>query len=314
MSFHSLMQQRTGFGFGGAQPLMVYKPLENVWQARSQFFGIFSDPNDLAQFLATCIPLVFAIPLRLNPLNRIVGCGVTWFLITALLATHSRGGMVALAAAIGAMLFLMLPPRWMPFAAALALVAGLALCATAGRTMLDESAAERVEFWGYANRAFKNNPLFGVGYGMFTEVTDRSRAAHNAFVLCYTELGLCGYWFWFTTLQLGIIGCWRTRMALRRPKTLAQDYMRRVSGLAIAAMAGFCGGAYFLSRAYVFPLFFLFGLLCAIPVIAQRLLPEDHPPLLDVKKDVLVAGTIGTGASVLYIYASILILNTVIHG
>lgn len=314
MAIHCHMQQRTGAGFGGAPPLMVYKAVENVWQPRSQFFGIFSDPNDTAQFLATCIPLVFAIPFRLNPLNRILGCLVIWLMVTALLGTHSRGGMVALIVVGMTMLFLQLPVRWMPYVGGVALLGGLVMCAVKGGSMLDESARERVVFWGQANREFKHNPIFGLGYGMFWQVTEEARAAHNAFVLCYTELGLFGYWFWFTTLQLGVIGCWRTRMAFRRPRTVAQAYLRRVSGLAVAAIAGFAAGAYFLSRAYVFPLFFLFGLLCAIPVIAQRLLPEDAPPIIDTRRDVLVAGTIGTLVSVAYIYVSILILNKTVYG
>ena len=144
---------------------------------------------------------------------------------------------------------------------------------------------------------------------MFGEITDKARASHNAYVSCYTELGLFGYWFWFNLLTLGVIGCYRTRVAFRRPRNGAQIYLKRLAGLSIASLAGFAASAYFLSRAYVFPFFFLFGLLNSIPMIAQKYLPEDHPPLVDFRKDVLVTGTIATVLSVLYIYASILILN-----
>jgi O-antigen ligase len=225
-----------------------------------------------------------------------------------LLTTHSRGGTVALIAVGGLLVFLRLPIRWMPWLAALGLLGFLVACSRGGAGMLDASARERVVFWGYANWAFKQNPIFGIGYGMFWQISE-DRAAHNAFVHCYTEMGLVGYWFWFNLLLLGVIGCWRTRMAVRKPRTPEQRHLRRLAGMGLASMAGFSAGAYFLSRTFVFPFFFLFALLNAVPLIARNLLPSDHPPLIDTRRDVLVYGTIATLASVVYIYVSILLLN-----
>jgi hypothetical protein len=122
-------------------------------------------------------------------------------------------------------------------------------------------------------------------------------------------MGLFGYWFWFNMIVLGVIGCWRTRVAFKRPRSQEQAYLKRVAGLAIVSIVGFAASAYFLSRAYVFPLFFLFALLASIPVIAQRYLPEDHPPLVDLRKDVYFTGTLASLLSVAYIYVTILLLN-----
>lgn len=314
ITIHCLMQERIGHGFGGGLPLHVFKEKTGQWQTRTQFFGIFSDPNDTAQFLSATIPLVFAIPKRFNPISLMTTVAIAGLLLMGVLSTHSRGGMVALAASLGALVFLILPARWLPYAGVLGLIMGLVLCGLRGGGMLDMSAQERVVFWGMANRAFKSNPIFGLGYGMFWQVTTQGRAAHNAFVSCYTELGLVGYWCWFGLLQLGVLGCWRTRMALARPRTMAQAYLRRVAGLSIASLVGFAAGGYFLSRAFIFPFFFLFGLLNAIPVIAQRMLPEDHPPLIDTRRDVMISGTLATLLSVAYVYVTILILNKVFYG
>jgi hypothetical protein len=57
----------------------------------------------------------------------------------------------------------------------------------------------------------------------------------------------------------------------------------------------------------------MFGLLNAIPVIAQRYLPDDYPPLINLRKDVLLTGTIAVGASIIYVYLTVLILNRA-HG
>jgi len=203
--------------------------------------------------------------------------------------------------------------RWLPYLAVIGLLAGLVACKFFGNVFFDMSARERIVFWGLANRAFKSSPIFGLGYGMFWMVAG-DRAAHNAFVTCYTEVGLFGYWFWFSLMQLGVIGCWRTMRAFIRTRNAEQAYLKRAAGLSIAAMVGFAAGGYFLSRAFVFPIFFLFGILNAIPLIARRYMPEESPPLQDAARDVFGMGTLTTLFSVVYIYVTILILNKGFYG
>lgn len=307
IAIHVVLQIKTGYGFAGAEPMWDYTEKKG-WFTRGLFFGIFSDPNDTAQILATAIPFVFAYPKRLSTVPFMVCCGVTYLFLNAIDGTYSRGGLIALCSVILCVLFMKLPPKWLPYAGILALAGGLVLCLTEGAALMDLSARERVVFWGYANAAFKQNPLFGIGYGMFPEISG-DRAAHNAFVSCYTELGLLGYWFWFSLIMLGIIGCWRVRVVFKRPSNGAQAYLKRLAGMSIAGMVGFLAAGYFLSRAFVFPLFFLMGLLNVIPLIAQRYLPEDAPPLINYQKDVLGTGTLVTLFSVVYVYLSILALN-----
>ena len=311
MAIHAIMQESTGVGFAGAPPLLLYDNLKDRWFRQSLFFGIFSDPNDLGQFLATCIPLVFALPKRIRFMVVVLSVAFVWLLAEGIIATRSRGTLVGVLATVTCMIFLWLPVKWMPYVGGLALIGGLVGCRLFGGLFLDESSRDRVVFWGYANEYFKSHPLFGGGFGMFGEITGTERAAHNAYVCCYTELGLFGYWFWFNMLTLGLIGCWRTRMAFNKPKNETQDYLKRVAGLAISSMMGFAASAYFLSRAYVFPLFFMFAILASIPMIAAKYLPEEHPPLLNFRKDVLFTGTLASLFSVLYIYVTILLLNRV---
>jgi hypothetical protein len=149
---------------------------------------------------------------------------------------------------------------------------------------------------------------------MFWQVTATSRAAHNAFVMCYTEVGVFGYWFWFSIFQLGVIGAWQTRLVFGRPRKEAQAYLKRAAGLSLAALVGFAAGGYFLSRAFVFPFFFLFGLLNVLPIISGKYLPEDHPPLIETGKHVFGMGTLSTLFSIVYVYWTILILNKAFYG
>jgi hypothetical protein len=87
-----------------------------------------------------------------------------------------------------------------------------------------------------------------------------------------------------------------------------------VAGLSLAALVGFAAGGYFLSRAFVFPFFFLFALLNVIPIIATNYLPENHPPLIDTGKHVFGMGTVTTLFSIVYVYWTILILNKAFYG
>ncbi|MGQ9662791.1 MAG: O-antigen ligase family protein [Kiritimatiellia bacterium] len=306
MAIHALMQERLGYGFAGHRPIHLWGP-QGLY-TRSWFFGIFEDPNDLAQMLATAIPLAFTLFKRRASWNFVLGSAVSVLLVMAILATRSRGGIVALVAVTAVMTALVLPARWLPVLMVAMLVGALVMCPLS-TAFLEESAHDRVVFWGTANWVFKTTPLFGVGFGMFNEYIPGDRAAHNAFVLCYTELGVFGYWFWFGMIQLGILGAWRTRVALRRVEGEDERWLYHFSGLAIAAMVGFCASAYFLTRAYVYPMFFLMVLLGAIPRVAQQYLPPEHPLLISVRRDVFLYCTVGALGSIAYIYFSIVLLN-----
>jgi len=308
MSIHALMQQKYGYGFTYQPVLVSGRPGLDEPVSRSTFFGIFEDPNDLAQILGTAIPFAFALTRRGGLFSIVSGIGFSAYIVQAIAATHSRGGQIAMVGVVAVMVMLLLPSRWLMVMLFIGAMGGLVLCPFAGGS-LDESARERVAFWGDANWAFKNNVLFGVGFKMIGDYITGGRAAHNSFVLCYTELGLFGYWFWITTIVTGIVGAWRSRMALERSGSVDGRYVARFAGLAIAAMVGFLASAYFLSRAYVYPLFFLMVTLGAVPVIARRYLPDDHKPLVCSWRETFVYGTSTTLISIVYVYISIILIN-----
>lgn len=317
MSIHAIMQFKTGEGFAGSGPIIWWNVEKNKLMTQTQFFGIFGDPNDLGQFLGLAIPFVFAFPRKMTVVALLAAGAVIVYVGEALLTTQSRGTLVGVIAMVACLIFMRLPAKWLPYLVVCGLLGGLGACAFFGNQLLDASAHDRVVFWGIANRYFKSSPinmLFGGGYGMFPEIIGTDNAAHNAFVCCYSELGLLGYWFWFNLLSLGVIGCWRTRVAFRNPRNGMQAFLKRFSGIGIAAIVGFSASSYFLSRAYVYPYFLLFGMLNAVPVIAQRYLPEDHPPLLDFRRDVVINGTIAMLCSIIYIYISVIILNKAYSG
>ena len=308
MAVHALMQQKLGYGFGGLQPIRGSNYL-GVVNFRSVFYGIFEDPNDLSHILATCLPFAFIITKKKSVFSLLLGVAISYLLVLGILATHSRGGFVGIVAALGVMTVMALPDKWTPKVIGIAIIGALVLCTMAG-SFLDDSAHDRVAFWGEANWAFKTKPLFGVGYHMLIEYISEDRSVHNAFVLCYAENGFFGYWFWFGLMLLGVMGAWRARMALTNVRNVNAQWVRRFAGMAIASMAGYAAAGYFLQRAYVYPIFFLFAILGAIPIVAYRYLPDDHPPFFNLRHDFML-NTMASAGSIFYIYISILILNKI---
>jgi putative inorganic carbon (hco3(-)) transporter len=310
MAWNSLLQDRRGYGFAYVEPYYVYPEGGGAPYARTGFFGIFADANDLAQLLIAAIPLSFAVRRKRGFFGFLLGCAITWLLVEAFITTHSRGGLVALVTAGGVMVCLLLPVRWFPTLMTFLLIGALIMCpAAAGLLHMDESAHDRVIFWGYANRAFKQHPLFGIGTNMFAELTNESRAAHNSYVLCYTELGFFGYWFWFGLILLAFLGAWRVKRALARSIGEEEAWLRRAAGLSIASLAGYCASAYFLSRSFLYPTYIMLAMVGALPVAASRFLPEEHPPLIRPGKDLGVTNTIAAAVSIAYIYVSVIMLN-----
>jgi len=161
--------------------------------------GFLSDPNDLAQILLIALPLVFIAWRR----GRVVANFLVVLLPAALLLwttylTHSRGGLIALAAvALMAARKKLGTPASMALAGVLVL-GMLALDFTGGRGISAADGADRLEAWANGLEMFKSAPLFGIGFNGFTDLYEIT--AHNSFVLCLAELGILGTTLWMALL------------------------------------------------------------------------------------------------------------------
>jgi hypothetical protein len=264
----------------------------------------------LAQILVSTIPFAFLFFRRLSWIQLLLAAGVVWFLWQANLTTASRGGELALVGVCACGLLLFVPGRWVPFVGVVLAVLVLAACPFALRIPGFATAiSDRVILWGDANAAFKQYPLFGVGFGRIVEFTFNSHGAHNSFAECYAELGLFGYWFWFLLIQLGVSGTARVRDALRGTEDPEAKWLRRFTGIGLAGLVGYVVSSFFLSRAYVYPTVFLMAMFGSVVRIAKPWLREDQPPLLNMHRDVLLRGTLGTIGSIAFVYLSIRLIG-----
>ncbi|MFB3882493.1 MAG: O-antigen ligase family protein [Armatimonadota bacterium] len=198
---------------GLREKLAVFRELRNeTWAIFSTFFN----PNSLAGFLAMACPLAISAAIADRTLWRRllwVFCAVV--LVAAVLPTKSKGGMVALTAAL--LLYLILLARGRPRLrrpAGMVVVAGaIALLVIAivswqlpsarawfvDTLRLDSpSNMFRVLTWQGTVRLFEAYPWLGAGPGVFKYVYPKyaiagyTEAAHQNYLQMFAELGVAG--------------------------------------------------------------------------------------------------------------------------
>jgi len=167
--------------------------------------GFLSDPNDLAQILLIALPLAFIAWRRGREVaNFFVVLVPAALLLWTTYLTHSRGGLIALAAVA-----LMAARKKLGTSASTALAAVfifgmVALDFTGGRGISAADGSDRLEAWANGLEMFKSAPLFGIGFNGFTDLYEIT--AHNSFVLCLAELGLLGSTLWMALLVTTTMG------------------------------------------------------------------------------------------------------------
>ena len=177
---------------GGTFVLKMMLGAENQQQLlRLRAVGFLNDPNDFSQMLIIIIALLF-IAWRQGRIlsNTAFVLAPAAVLLWAIYLTHSRGALLGLA-----VLGLMAGYKRLGKVPALVLsgTLGLGLMAldfTGGRAIDPSAGADRLELWAEGLEMFKHSPIFGVGFGNFTDLAPNT--AHNSFILPLAELGIIG--------------------------------------------------------------------------------------------------------------------------
>lgn len=183
---------------GNDASLYVMTMKNNAGESFYRIRGVdfLSDPNDLAQFILMLMPCLFFfwgkgktvrnVLLVLLPIS---------FLLVGMFFTHSRGAMIAL------MVVAMVAGR-RKFGVKRSIVAGVILYIamsaagfSGGRSSSLEDGEDRMDSWAAGLTMIRMHPLFGVGFGRFTDEY-HDLPAHNSVVLCAAETGLIGLFFW----------------------------------------------------------------------------------------------------------------------
>jgi len=260
------LQQRVA----GSNELIVaeYNRLRSV--------GFLEDPNAFAQYLLVAASLLgLAWTAGRWRRNLIVVMLPVAYLLYGIYATHSRGALVRVAIVVFMALQIRMS-RKTSVALVLALLAVFALTGAAGprpTTWNEADVVGRIQAWEAGLTMFRSAPLFGVGFREF-EQYNNNFTAHNSFVLCLAELGLCGYLFWLGLIVFSLVdlnGMVRSAAARQgAPELVGSAIVVRT------ALMAFLATAWFLSRTYVVTLYLLLGMAVVIrQLLAQQ--PDVQP-------------------------------------
>lgn len=248
-----------------------------IWRLRS--VGFLNDPNDFAQTIIVVAPWVFMrFSVDAGLFTRLLVAGPWLGMLAYVLSlTHSRGGMLGVAAAVAFFLkdkvgktMRLLLAGGLVAAFMLGLIGGGDGRGLSGK---ERSASERIDAWNDGITMLKEHPLLGVGYGNFTE--HHIRTAHNSFVLCFAELGVVGYFLWMSLIVLSFQALNRIIQCV----SPADDHARYAVLLRIS-FVGFMVCAWFLSRTFVPTLFILMGMTAGLLHATRQAHPATGNPVL----------------------------------
>jgi O-antigen ligase len=240
LAVSGIIQYHTGAGLGGVEAITD--------EHRIRGTGIFNDPNDLGMTLVMAV--AFVLVDVCNPgatiRRRLTSLLVLIPLLVAIYYANSRGTVAGLGIVFVAFSYRRFRRISGPLIAATALlmISLFGPSRTSAMDVSESSAQSRIEAWGQGLRMLKAEPIFGVGYGRFTEF--HHKVAHNSFVHASAELGLFGACF--------LVGCFyaffRGIGKLTRADSSVSDEPQCAEALGLSAL-GAITCSLFLSRQYV---------------------------------------------------------------
>lgn len=222
LALHSVQQAEHGVGWTG---------MTLGEDGRIRYVGIFNDPNDLGLLFVMALPMLFCLAARADFLGRWFWRAGIVLLLAGVYLTKSRGTQLAV---------LVMGAVWLWQKRGLLTAGSLGFAGLVGLMLLpstrmndldpdEESAFGRVDAWYEGFDMFRTHPLFGVGFGNFTDYN--ALTAHNSFVLVLAETGFLGFVTWLAFVGYGFWMMWRL---LRLQSALAQAAQVAVRAVAAA--------------------------------------------------------------------------------
>jgi O-antigen ligase len=245
---------------------------------RLQSTGVYNDPNDFSLILV--VGMAISLYGLRDPRMRVLA--PLWLAALlmfgyALYLTKSRGGLLALMAAM-VVLFQTRFGGWKTLLLSALGLTGLLVLFSGRATNISTGSAtaqSRLQLWSEALLNFKASPLFGIGDGVFVEISDGHLVAHNSFVQCFAELGFFG-----GTIFAGMfyLAGWNLYRLGKRGVRLLNPDLAWMRPFITTVVGGYTMGLMSLSRSTVVPTFMIIGL--ATAYLSQAV---SVPPLTNTR-------------------------------
>jgi O-antigen ligase len=266
--------------------------------------GVF-DPNELAAVLVGggILSLGLASAWRGEPAASGAAIAAAGWCLAALFLTASRGGLIALVAAMLTAIFI--GGRWRWLATMLAVLVFLGgffyfktiappdararvTEVTQGEASQDES---RTTIWKVGWRMFEAEPVHGVGAGNFPNAalkfvvrpgeaprSDRlvsePAVAHNSYLEMFSELGLVGGTLFLALIAFSVVSAARAAHLFEK---LRDRRMEVLSRALLIATVGTLAADFFISEEFSKQLWLLLALGPALLGLAQRIQAQGEP-------------------------------------
>src|SRR6185295_10091673 len=193
------LQMTTGEGWTG----------EPMIDGRITYSGIFNDPNDIGLLLVVALALsIFILRTAAGRLMKLLMLAAMGWLLYGVYLTDSRGTLLAVLVVLGLEAWRAYGKTAVMVMGALAVPVLIAFTRLAALSAEEESAENRVEAWYDGVQYLIERPVFGVGWGMFSD-ENAGLTAHNSIVLAMAELGMPGYVFWLAFVMLSGVMIYR---------------------------------------------------------------------------------------------------------
>lgn len=253
--------------------------------------SVLGDPNDLSLILL--FPLGFALSLAFHKVgfvNRAFGIGASIIMISAIIATQSRGGLLGVLAVSGVVGLRFLKSRLLliPLGAiaAMALIAAMGINSRssggAQEVGIDESSMGRIYAWNAAWKMAKSHPLTGVGldnfignYYFYTEHWDgNNHAVHSTWFNVLAETGFPGFFAFL--VMIGVVAKSSYRSMRRLGDARAPPIVQAVALALVAGVFGFCVAGTFLTQGFTWPIYIILALTAAMGKYVSVHCPETE--------------------------------------
>lgn len=256
--------------------------------------GTIGDPNLLASVLV--VGLVMALVLSLDAarssLVRLTSGSVALLCMTAIFATVSRGGIIALAAALLAAVALAGPRRGrMALAVTTLVIAAVGYFAVfASQAQVDrltnaDGGAGRTDIWKVGWRMVQDHPVEGIGAGNFQVssihyllepgaiqrpefIVDQPAVAHNMYLEVLAETGIVGLAFFLAFILISLSTAVRAAKSFDR---LGEDGLALIARGVAVGLISMLAADFFLSAQLSKLLWVLISLGPAMLAIAMRI-------------------------------------------
>lgn len=273
------------------------------------------DPNDLSLVLSfpMSYAIAFAATKGTGKFRTLLGIAGLITFLSAIIATQSRGGLLAIIAVLGVFGLRIIKSKLLLISIGsfglmiLIAAAGISDRKSGGAEEegVDASAMGRIHAWEAAFNMGIRNPMTGVGLSLFLDnywdYATHSRAegqahvTHSTWFQVLSESGFVGF-FLFIYMIFTIFMSIRNSLARMDRNLGTPEYDPHMTAIAVgtyAGLVGFCVSGSFLSQGFLWPVYIITSISIAIANYMDRYYPEKKEETEQSKPSIVKKSTDG---------------------